>query len=1019
MKILHLTDLHFKDTSSTNYSISKIVNKIYEETKNHGIQYIYFTGDLVFSGKSYDDFLKAEEILLTQLSTKFNIPHKNIFITCGNHDVYRNQEMSVITEKLFNLKTEDELNSFLKDENQYNASLENIKNYLEFQKHFYEKNQLDDTEVDILSDLYTIHKRIFHNKNVYIVSINTAWRANDSSTDAGNLLFPSETLKSIILKLPKESFKILLLHHPLTDLRYWNRILIEDLIYDNFHALFYGHTHKSLNTSITKNSDGIVTVCSDASLSKINNYEYVGFTIINIDIDDMSMELKKFKIDSEFLAYPNGYPFNIQIPVDDKKRELLDFRKKVLKLYDIELNKAKEIFVNNSKSLSTFEDLFSEPILKTTSSTSINSIARTSNSAKTVTLKEIEEDFDNNYFVYGKDKFGKTAILYNLFVHYLKNISFYKVLPIYIDCGAKSMKELTIEDIFIRTYQINKSFFQQLKNEYHLRLLLDDYNKCDTNFKTTIADFITNNKNVTYVTTFDENILSDFQEISIDSTTHIKLYIHNLTSKHVRSITEKTLKCDVEKTEEIIKKIKSIFKQLNLPLNYWTVSLFLWIFNNTNEQNFHNNFELIQLYIDNLLDRQNIVTDKQIKIEYETLKIFLGELANHLVKEYHKSNYNIKYAKLVNFIEEYKVRNKRLVITTEALLTLIYEKGILKQVNEDQYTFRLKGVFEYFIAYYLKDNKRSRDEVIQDDHFYLSFGNELELVSGFNKRDSDFLTQILDKSSGLFKETNDYYKSIGNADEILITKTSSLNLKLSTYKKGIKTLVKKDIDTVSDEMSQFQSTDSDVRPKKMYDKIESISDHLEKVLFIMSRVYRNSDVTDDKLNNKVLDFILESACNLCFLIIDEHDEKADFDENVFKLFTNFIPLVIQNFLFDALAQNNLENIFLDKIEELKTTKGNELKIFVLYYMLVDLDIKNNKKYIDEAISYIKINSLKHASMYKLFSMLLFGSYSSHANKQFIETAALTQAKKIDNSKKNIETTLKTLQSISNKSKNEK
>lgn len=1020
MKILHLTDLHFKDTTSVNYSFNKIIDKIYEANKNEKIDFIFFTGDLVFSGEKSSDFEKAETLLLEQLCKKLNVPHKNVIVTCGNHDVYRNQEMGVITEKLFSIKDEQELISFFKDRNQFQASLNNIQNYLKFQESFYQKNLLNEEENDTLTKLYTIHERKFNAQIIYIVSINTAWRSNDSNTDSGNLLFPSEILKEAILKLPKNSFKLLLLHHPLSDLKYWNRVLIEDLIYDNFHIMFYGHTHKSLNTSIIKNSDGIVTVCSDASLSKINNHEYIGFTTIDIDIEDMSMELQKFRIDSEFMVYPNGFPININIPVDDKKRELLDFRKKVIKLYDIEVNKAKEIFVSNVKSKnSTFEELFSEPILKTTSSTSINSIAKTSNLARTITIKEIEEDLQNNFIIYGKDKFGKTSILYNLLVHYLKDISLYKTLPLYIDCSSKNIRNIRLEDIFTRTYQVSKSFFNQLKEEYNIRLLLDDYNKCDSNLKNNITDFITDNKDITYVTTSDENILSDFQEISIDSTTHVKLYIHDLTSKHVRSITEKTLQCDPEKTEEIINKIKSIFKQLNLPLNYWTVSLFLWIFNNTNEQNFHNNFELIQLYIDNLLDRQNIVTDKQIKIEYETLKIFLSELAFYLVTNYHSENYNIKYAKLVTFIEEYKESNRRLVITTEALLNLTIEKGILKQINENYYTFRLKGVFEYFIAYYLKDNQKSRDKVIQDDRFYLSFGNELELVSGFNKRDSDFLTKIFNKSSNLFEDTNNYYNSLGNTDEVLISMTSSLNLKLADYKKGINTLIKKDMDSVKDEISQFHSPDSDVSSKKMYDKIESISDHLEKVLFIISRVYRNSAVTDDDLNNKVLDFILESACNLCFLIIEEHEDKADFKENVFKLFTNFIPLVVQNFLFDALAQNNLENIFLDKIEELKRTNGNELKIFVLYYMIIDLDIKNNKRYIDDVIVYLKINTLKHASIYKLFSILLFGRYNSDSSKEYIEHATLVQAKKIDNSKKNIETTLKTIQAISNKSRIEK
>lgn len=59
-----------------------------------------------------------------------------------------------------------------------------------------------------------------------------------------------------------------------------------------------------------------------------------------------------------------------------------------------------------------------------------------------------------------------------------------------------------------------------------------------------------------------------------------------------------------------------------------------------------------------------------------------------------------------------------------------------------------------------------------------------------------------------------------------------------------------------------------------------------------------------------------------------------------KLMANFLPLIIETFLFDALAQNNLERIILDKIDELKqdSTK-NQLKLFILYFMLIDLILK--------------------------------------------------------------------------------
>ena len=77
-----------------------------------------------------------------------------------------------------------------------------------------------------------------------------------------------------------------------------------------------------------------------------------------------------------------------------------------------------------------------------------------------------------------------------------------------------------------------------------------------------------------------------------------------LHAEKIRTLTQKWSSIPENRKDVVIDKITQIFSQLNMPTNYWTVSLFLWIFEKTNETNFHNNFELIQLYIDGILDRK-------------------------------------------------------------------------------------------------------------------------------------------------------------------------------------------------------------------------------------------------------------------------------------------------------------------------------------------------------------------------------------------------------------------------------
>lgn len=106
-------------------------------------------------------------------------------------------------------------------------------------------------------------------------------------------------------------------------------------------------------------------------------------------------------------------------------------------------------------------------------------------------------------------------------------------------------------------------------------------------------------------------------------------------------------------------------------------------------------------------------------------------------------------------------------------------------------------------------------------------------------------------------------------------------------------------------------------------------------------------------------------------------------------------MVVQNFLFEAMAQDNLKLIFENKIKELRKEEGNELKLFALYFILIDLDFNANKKYISEITSIAKQNVIKYAILYKLYNYLIFNKTS---DKAFLKRSLLDQQRKINNSK---------------------
>ncbi len=95
------------------------------------------------------------------------------------------------------------------------------------------------------------------------------------------------------------------------------------------------------------------------------------------------------------------------------------------------------------------------------------------------------------------------------------------------------------------------------------------------------------------------------------------------------------------------------------------------------------------------------------------------------------------------------------------------------------------------------------------------------------------------------------------------------------------------------------------------------------------------------------------------------------------MITNFIPLLTQVLLYDGVGHINLKNIITNKIEEYKKDiKNNQYRLFLLYYLLADIDVKGSKKTIDEAIQNISLGPLKVSTYFKMNFYLAFKAYNN-------------------------------------------
>jgi hypothetical protein len=537
-------------------------------------------------------------------------------------------------------------------------------------------------------------------------------------------------------------------------------------------------------------------------------------------------------------------------------------------------------------------------------------------------------------------------------------------------------------------------------------LLIDNYDPGEEAYNQIINNFLETHPLVSFIATTEEKLATSYVPLTFNNAKYSNLYVHEISRPEVRMLASKWPNLTSEKREIILEKISEIFVQLNIPMNYWTVSLFIWIFEKNNDANFHSSFELIQLYIDNLLDRKRIALDKNFKLKFDDLKTYLAHLAYFLLKDRAKVGYTATYSEIVVFTSSYREKNKRFVIEVQDIIDLILNKNILKKISVDRFTFRLNGVFEYFLALYMSVDNSFRDSIINDDHFFLSFKNEFELLAGFERNSDEFVRLIFKKTKDIYANTFASY-SQKPIDIQLLNKVSEvfdITLPLQQLEEKNKSpLSIEKQDEILSEIKPLDINNTEVTVKEYHEEISDNSDNLEVALHILARVLRNSNVQDQKEIDVLLDYILDASCYLGFKVIDEF-QAGDFkdsaepeDENIIvQLITNFMPIIVQTFLFDSLAQNDLERIFLEKIEELKKdSKSNQFKLLLLYLTIIDLDLNTHKVLIDDLIELIDLDILKQTLVLKLYILLMFKCEGKPHLEDYVKSKIKIQTTKID------------------------
>ncbi|MCR5361040.1 MAG: metallophosphoesterase [Bacteroidales bacterium] len=963
IRILHLSDFHYKEKNDADFKdISKSIANIIRDKK---IDLIVFSGDLAFDTNSYEIIEKASKCFIGPIKEVTGLDNSHFLIAPGNHDMNRNAELDMVKDAFSKYKTYQQIDDYCQNPAQLNLSLANFENYNKFIKVFYNGSMH-------VEPLYTYGVISICEKKIGLIAFNSAWRCTYSDDDRGHLVYPVYMVREAFEKIGQCDLIICAQHHNLSDYTDYVCQQIEGIINEKCHILFTGHNHKN---SIQTNHDseiGLLHLIAPATYNRNDGISKYGFSILEIDEETFEGSLINYtKVNSSFVETGKK---PVSVPVSEAKKELNDFRKLIRKRYQEAMDKADALFVSGKSGV--FKKLFKEPIIK---NKSVQEIITTKREGDSFSISDILKK-SKSAIIFGQNKKGKSSLLKRLELNVLERCTLELTIPFFLDYKQyKKCRVLNLKKEMHNYLEMNYGKVEEIFSKYSLLLLIDDLNLNDNDFIDSMNRELSKFPKAFFIATATESLSKQCTLINFEGTDVDKYYIHDITNKEVHQLTLSWPNIALDRKRDIEEKIIQISKNMHISLNYWTVSLFLWIFEKTDNTNIHNNFELVKLYIDELLGKEEFVKSHEFDVEYDDLKSYLAALAEKIL---YSENYALSEKEFNEFTDNYREKNLKFTIETWRLMHYLLDNGIIHRID-DKYTIRLKGVFEFLLALRMCENDELKKNVLENKSAFLSFGNELEYYAGFKKNDFDTIQKVYQSAKSILEPltSKPEYEII---DDRLANKVTITNQDVHCTGNLIERL-----NSTSDGEDNYDLTDwqnniideTKLTLKSYHEEVPVNSTNVERILFILSRIYRNSNVCNQEaLSKEILDYILTGTCNLGFLLVDEAKKlelkEEDNAKQWVEIVSNFIPIIIETFIYDAISQRNLSEVFKIKLKKLvKQPQNNQLKIFLITFILVDLDIVSNHNLINEALSIINNKILRFAILNKI--ILLSIKYSSN------------------------------------------
>lgn len=840
-RILHLSDLHYKDEMQQQRVIEALVVDIKKERNARPFNAVVFSGDMAAKG---DTTATTVESILSKFVSKIKdaVGQEVALIICpGNHDINLKQRDDLFTPIFDGIDSPEKANKLVQKAGTPQAA--NVWSHIDGFR-----NLARAIDEDAFTKNPLFYTKIIESNNISVgfACLNSAWLTRGGGrADYGNLYVGEHLLDLARKELDNSSLRIAVMHHPLDWLAPEEKSNIQRYLAQNFDAYFCGHMHDNTAQSTKSNTGSLFTNntgCLYQSLDYFNGYSVID---INANARKWLISAREYNFQrnsfAEAVRFSENGRWEIEFSTSLVGTGVL-IPSEVTKAINERANSFLLSYSSSEIAPKSIGALFVEPPLSKMTEKELVAKCKGDTVPKDayINLDSLSQGSKSIFFI-GKKEAGKSLLLSHIAINCFQSFKRDSKLGLVIDLN--SINKSTIASLHEQAVEfcggeIPRRDLIKLLSTGEIVVCLDNVKTQDQTCVNLVRSFVKENPLCRYIFAGSEELLDELSgnilpDLGIDSE---KIFVHSFRNRHTKELIKRWFGSHDLTINRKIQDINQLLNRLRIPRTPFLVSVLSWVLEQKPNATVINRASAIEILIEGLLEKFRESKSRK-EVDSTIQQHFLTAFAFYLDES------DIEWVRRLVF-EEFVVsyfRKRGLDVSTEGFAHELIRKGLL-YATEEIVGFKFDCFRAYFLARKFSDSPDLWKKALKSDNV-AKYTNELDLFTGLHRDRGDILKASRDLCDSNFLALNldISLDEIDNISEAALLGDHSL---LNKFEKKLQIENGTNNDR-HDEAPDHVSADHAVARKRQgYPAMDAVGKYIES-LRIFSMILRNSELVDD------------------------------------------------------------------------------------------------------------------------------------------------------------------------------